>query len=96
MTLTVHIRDDDLQCDMTISDYDDVAYDPDSHSIQLYSPTGTASGAAEVGPTRNSLGNFSQIFTIPADAKPGNWRIRWKTVITGLNHSDDVYFEVKP
>lgn len=95
MTLTVHIRGDDLRCDMTISDYDDAAYDPTSHSIQLYDPTGGASGAAETSPTRNDLGDFSQAFTMPADAKPGNWRIRWTTVTAGLNYSEDVIFEVK-
>lgn len=95
MTLTVHIRGDTLRCDMTIDDYDDIAYDPDSHSIQLYDPTGDASGAAEVGPTRNALGDFSQAFTMPTDAKPGNWRIRWLTRTAGINHSEDVWFEVK-
>ncbi len=95
MTLTVHIRDDTLRCDMTISDYDDVAYNPGSHSIQLYDPTGVASGVAEVAPTRTATGEFNQLFTMPAAAKPGNWRIRWKTVTGGLNHSEDVWFEVK-
>lgn len=95
MTLTVHIRGDTLRCDMTISDYDSAAYDPATHSIQLYDPTGNVSGVAEGAPTRNDLGDFSQVFTMPTDAKPGNWRIRWTTVTAGLNHSEDVWFEVK-
>jgi len=97
MTLTIHIRGDNLQCDLHIEGYDDVAYDPDSHSIQLYNPTGATSGSAETSPTDESGdGNFSQEFTIPADAEPGNWRIRWTTTIAGVNHSEDAWFEVKP
>lgn len=97
MTLTVHIKGDSLRCDLHITGYDDVAYDPDSHSIQLYDPTGTASGAAEVAPTDEAGdGNFSQEFDLPADAKPGNWRIRWTTTTAAKDHSEDVWFEVKP
>ena len=97
MTLTVHIRGDNLRCDLNITDYNDTVYDPDSHSIQLYDPTGAASGAAETSPTDVAgVGNFSQEFTVPADAKPGNWRIRWTTTTAGADHAEDVWFEVKP
>ena len=96
MTLEVVIRGDECQCTLHIEGYDDVAYDPTSHSIQLYDPTGATSGAAEVAPTDEAGdGNFSQVFIIPAAAKPGNWRIRWTTTTAGVSHSEDVWFEVK-
>ena len=96
MTLTVHIRGDELNCVLHIVGYDDVAYDPTTHSIQLYDAAGNVSGAAEAAPTNEAGdGNFSQVFTIPATAKPGNWRIRWTTTTAAVNHSEDVWFEVK-
>ena len=97
MVLKVHIKGDNLRCDMLITDYDNVGYSPDSHSIQLYTPTGEASGSAKTSPTDNDpgAGDFSQEFTIPSDAVSGNWRIRWTTTTGGVDHSEDVWFEVK-
>lgn len=96
MTLKVVIAGNSVRADLLIEDYDETAYDPTSHSIQLYEPDGTASGSPKTSPTNNDTGDFSQEFDIPADAEPGNWRIRWETTTSGKKHSEDVWFEVKP
>lgn len=95
MTLKVVIRDDTIQVEATITDYDgETALDPDSHSVQLYDEVGTASGSAETSPTYVAAGNYTQTFDIPSDANPGRWKVRWTTTTGGKKASEDVYFDV--
>jgi len=62
--------------------------DPDSHKIQLLKPDGTQQGDDETSPTRVSLGNFYQNFTIPVLGPKGEWMVEW-TVTVGTEDTPE-------
>jgi len=51
--------------------------DPDSNSIQLYTPAGAASGSALTSPTKSATGQYYQNITIPAGGATGTWEVIW-------------------
>jgi len=84
----VVIRGDTIQVAAIIKDFDESPLEPDSHSIQLYTPAGVAQGAAETTPT-GSGGSYTQNFLIPADGAAGEWQISWKATVTGAGSSTE-------
>ena len=95
VTLKVVIRGDTIRCDASITEYDGITpLDPDSHLVKLYKPDGVQEGSDEISPTYTNPGEYSQLFTLPADGLPGRWRIRWRETTGGKHGSADVYFDV--
>ena len=82
------IRGDTIQIENIITDFDGAALEPDSHSIQLYTPAGVAQGSAETSPT-GSGGSYYQRFLIPADGAAGEWMVQWKATVTGAGSSTE-------
>jgi len=98
IALEVVIMGDTVRIDANITNYDGTAYDPDSQSIQLYQPNGTASGAALITPTKTAIGRYTQEVTIPSAAgtPAGRWYVRWACTSGTKISTGNIYFDVKP
>ena len=78
----------------TFEDEDGTKYDPDTHSIQLYKPDGSAQGSAETSPTNTATGEFYQDLTIPSDGVIGEWAVEWTAVYSSKSVIDLVRIKV--
>lgn len=78
----------------TFKDIDGNLYDPDTHSIQLYGPDGSAIGSAETSPINVSTGIFRQSFVITAGSNYGRYVIVWEVTTGGVVTSKHFPFYV--
>jgi len=69
--------------------------DPDSNSIQLYTPAGVASGTALITPTKAATGQYTQNIDIPSDGAAGTWEVKWTAVFSSKNSIQSIKIKVK-
>ncbi len=73
-----------FEIEATCTDFDnETKIDPDSHLIKLLKPDGTQSGDDAITPDRESLGIFTQRFSIPVDGPAGIWIVKWVYDVSG-------------
>ncbi len=67
----------------TMTDYDGkTPLTPDNQEIKIYDSAGVLKHTT-TNPTLDSIGIYHVDYTIPSDAKPGNWRVIWKVEKAG-------------
>ena len=89
----IWLQDDTIRIQATIRDFDDTLVDPDSHQIIIYNPLAVAMGTY-TGPSRVSLGIFTQDYAIPSAGPSGDWKISWRATFGAFNSREIGYFKV--
>ena len=82
-----------FQVKNTTKDFNGDVLEPDSHSIQLYKPDGTAQGSAETSPS-GSTGVYTQKLTIPTAGPAGEWYVDWTFIESGEKTPRMIRFKV--
>jgi hypothetical protein len=79
----------------TITNFAGTATDASSQSLQLYDPSGSASGSPVTTPTKSDTGIYYHDFDIAADADLGVWKVVWSATISGDTGIGVIKFRVE-
>jgi len=87
-------KNETVRVTVTLKDYDGALLTPDSQTIGLYKPDGTASGTDNTAPINVSPGIYYCDVTIPSTADDGTWKILWTVIKGGKYFYGSTYLQI--
>jgi len=73
------LTDDTARIQAITKDFDENLYDPSSHEVKIYDPTGLARGTiSSVGSL--GTGTYYYDYPVPSAGPAGVWKVSWKVL----------------
>lgn len=86
------LRDDTIRVECVCKNFAGALYDPDSHVVIMYDPSGTNMGTLSTSKT--GTGTYTADYSIPAAGTAGNWKVSWKALSGTVPAREIIYFKV--